>query len=203
MDCCQCDKKIEEKKKKGFLTGVFYGILPHTFCILFIVFTVLGATTLTAILKPIMLKSYFFYLLIALSFILATISAIVYLKRMGKLSFPGIKKKWKYLSILYGTTIFINLFLFLVIFPLAANLNQKPSIKDSSSLFLTLEVKIPCSGHAPLITDELKKISGVESVYFKLPNLFDVIYDPAKTTKEQILSLDVFNEYRAVIISEK
>lgn len=196
--------------------GILYGILPHTFCILFIIFTVLGATTLSAFLRPLLLKSYFFYLLVVLSFVLATISAIVYLKRMGELSFFGIKKKWKYLSILYGTTISINLILFMVIFPLLANFDQRPNLGASNSSlpseelqptksqsFIALEVKIPCSGHAPLITGELQKISGIESVNFRFPNLFDVVYDSEKTTKEQILSLDVFNEYKAAVVSEK
>ncbi len=94
MNCCE--KPKETKKEKGVLKGILYGLAPHTFCIAFIVFTVLGATTATALLKPLLLNPYFFYILIGLSFIFATISAIFYLKRNGILSFPGIKKKWRY-----------------------------------------------------------------------------------------------------------
>ena len=106
MDCCT--NKTEERKG-GFLKGLGYGLMPHIFCIAFVVFTVLGSTVATTLLRPLMLNSYFFYLLIALSFAFATISAIIYLKRDGTLSFMGMKRKWKYLTILYGTTVSVNL----------------------------------------------------------------------------------------------
>jgi len=121
------------------------------------------------------------------------------------LSFQGIKRKWKYLSILYGTTIFVNLLFFVVIFPYLTNLNRvKPAkVKEIASLSsIILKVNIPCSGHAPLITQELKKIEGVLDVKFTIPNLFDVKYDPSKTSKEKLLSLEVFNTYKAMVINE-
>jgi len=120
--------------------------------------------------------------------------------------------------ILYGTTIGINLLLFTVVFPITANLNSGTGFKAASTVtigaaeqlfptgpnaLITLRVEIPCSGHAPLITGELKKISGVENIKFRLPNLFDIGYDSQKTTKEEILSLEVFNTYKATLIGEK
>jgi len=215
MNCCNNIKK-EDRKERGFLAGILYGLAPHTFCILFIVFTVLGVTTATTLLKPLLLNPYFFYLLIALSLIFATISAVIYLKKNGILSFQGIKRKWKYLSILYGTTISINLILFMVIFPITTNLNsglpltaaisssfsERVQEKNSQS-YLTLEVEIPCPGHAPLITGELKAIAGVENVNFRFPNKFDVNYNPTETSKEAILSLSVFNTYKATVVDEK
>ena len=195
-----------ERAPKGFLKGILCGLAPHTFCIAFIIFTVLGVTTATALLKPLLLNPYFFYILIGLSFIFATISAIFYLKRNGILSSPGIKKKWRYLSILYGATIFVNLLFFMVIFPKVANLNFNPT-RQSAALIektllssLTLKVDIPCPGHAPLITTELKKIDGVEKVKFSFPNLFDVKYNFLKTSKGEILSLKVFDSYKATVI---
>ncbi|MDP1538976.1 MAG: hypothetical protein Q8M00_03025, partial [bacterium] len=145
-------------------------------------------------------------------FVFATISAVIYLKKNTILSFLGIKRKWKYLLTLYGTTIGINLLLFMVVFPIAANFNSgagfRTAIIDTfgsnrefqlseSGDLLTLQVAIPCPGHAPLIIGELKKISGVESVRFRFPNLFDVSYNPQKTTQKEILSLEVFNTYKA------
>jgi copper chaperone CopZ len=182
-----------------------YGLIHHTFCIAFIIFTALGATTATAFLKPFLLNRYLFYILIVLSIFFATISAIIYLKKNGILSFRGIKRKWKYLSILYGTTIFVNLLFFMVIFPYLANLNrvQPSAIIEATPLSsITLKVDIPCPGHASLISNELKKIEGVEDVKFSIPNLFDVKYDPLKTSKEKLLSLEVFNTYKAVVIKE-
>jgi hypothetical protein len=212
------------------LAGILYGLAPHTFCILFIVFTVLGATTLTSLLKPLLLNRYFFYLLIALSLIFATISAIIYLKKQGFITFgktegglemsclsSGIKRKWKYLSILYGTTIFVNLIFFMLIFPVLATLDAEGELSlaaitsvfldreaevESSLPSITLMVDIPCPGHAPLISGELKTIQGVENVRYRFPNRFIVNYNPAETSKEQILALDVFNTYRATVIDE-
>ena len=198
--CCQ-----RETKKKGLFIGLLYGIVPHTFCIVFIILTILEATTATALLKPFLLNRYFFYILIGLSIFFATISAIIYLKKNAILSFQGIKRKWKYLSILYGTTIFVNLLFFMVIFPYLANLNRvQPSalIGATHLSSITLKVEIPCPGHAPLIIDELKKIEGVEDVKFSFPNLFDVKYNPSKTSKEKLLSLEIFNTYKAVVIKE-
>jgi len=211
-----CSKSDSKGEKRGILKGILYGLAPHTFCILFIIFTVLGATTATTLLKPLLLNRYFFYILIGLSIVFATISALIYLKKNVILSFLGIKRKWKYLSILYGTTIFVNLIFFMVIFPITANLNSGLSLtaaisssfgeraqgKNSQS-YLTLEVEIPCPGHASLITGELKTIAGVENVNFRFPNKFDVNYNPAKTSKEEILSLSVFNTYKATVIDEK
>jgi copper chaperone CopZ len=156
-------------------------------------------------LKPFLLNRYFFYILIGLSIFFATISAIIYLKKNAILSFQGIKRKWKYLSILYGTTIFVNLLFFMVIFPYLANLNrvQTPTFIGATPLSsITLKVEIPCPGHAPLVIDELKKIEGVEDVKFSFPNLFNVKYDPSKTSKEKLLSLEIFNTYKAVVIKE-
>ena len=99
------------------------------------------------------------------------------------MSFQGAKRKWKYLLILYGTTIFVNLLFFMVIFPYLANLNRVQSsafIEAIPLSSITLKVNIPCPGHAPLIITELKKINGVEDVKFSFPNFFDVKYNPLK-----------------------
>jgi copper chaperone CopZ len=195
-DCC---KKTNRKKSEGLLSGLLYGLLPHTVCIAFVVFTILGVTAAASIFKPLLMNRYFFYGLILLSLIFATISASIYLKRLDLLSIKGIKKKWKYLSVLYGTSIAVNLLLFMVIFPITVNLSSAANdgliSKDSAEI--NLKVDIPCPGHAPLITDELKKINGVVSVKFSFPDYFNVTYDSKKTNEKEILSLDVFKTYKA------
>ena len=208
-----CTPRDASRKTKGVWSGVLYGVLPHTFCNLFIVFTILGMATATAVLKPLLLNAYFFYLLIAFSLIFATISAAIYLRHNKALSIRGIKDRWKYLSTLYGVTIFINLILFMVIFPITANFDPEvpfttavltafgrgtPSLSEPG--FLALRVDIPCPGHALLITREIRTINGVEAVRFKFPNIFDVDYNPEKTSKMQVLSLDVFNTFKATAI---
>jgi ABC-type antimicrobial peptide transport system permease subunit len=205
MDCCNKKNIKEENNKKGILRGVLYGLAPHTFCIAFILFSIIGVTTATTLLKPLLLNRYFFYILIVISFIFATVSAIIYLKRNESLSAKGIKNRWKYLSILYGTTILVNLLFFMVIFPVVANLNLSPASATANDQniqlrSLTLEVDIPCSGHAPLITGELKKISGVEEIKFRFPNLFDIKYNPSETQEDKIISLEVFKTYKAKIV---
>jgi len=206
--CCESNEKAGSKNIKS---GIIYGIVPHIGCIAFIVFSVLGVTAATSLFKPLLLNPYFFYILILLSLVFATISTFFYLKRNGaiiynktgemEISTQGVKSRWKYLSTLYGTTILTNLLLFMVIFPIAANLNSGPSIAAATvnQESMRLQVDIPCSGHAPLITDELKRI-GVNNVKFNFPNLFDVSYDPSKTSKQQILSLDVFKTYKATVV---
>jgi len=220
----------KNKKKEGLFMGILYGLIPHIGCIAFIVFSVLGVTAATTLFKPMLLNPYFFHILIGISFFFATLSAIFYFKKQGFLVFgktengfemnllPSVfKRKWKYLLTLYGTTIGINLLLFMLIFPIAANFNSGSTftaalssafggggeleLSESSSL-LILKVEIPCPGHAPLIIGELKGISGVEAVKFQFPNLFDVGYNPEQTSKEEIVSLDVFNTYKATVVNE-
>ena len=201
-DCC--DVKIKEK---GLSKGILYGLIPHVGCLLFLVFTVLGVTALSALFKPLLLNRYFFYLLIVFSFILATISAMIYLNKNGFLSVSGVKKKWKYLFTLYGTTIAVNSLLFSVIFPYAANLNfNSPAgsativISQGAVKKLILEVDIPCSGHAPLVIDELRKIPGIEDIKFRPPNIFDVHFNPLIISEEEIISLEIFKSFKPKVL---
>lgn len=195
-DCCASKKD----RKKGFVNGVIYGLVPHTFCILFIIGSILGVALFTSAFKPFLANKNFFYILIALSFSFATLSAALYLKKNNCLCTSGAKKRWKYLSILYSTTIAVNLLFFFVIFPAVANIGtvsgraiSNDSLSDLSSL--TLKVDIPCSGHAPLIISELEKLDGVKDV--KYDGNFIVSYDSSNVTKQDILNLEIFKEYKA------
>lgn len=195
MDCCKINNK---NKDKGILKGILYGLVPHTFCILFVVFSIIGAVSLTAVFKKFLLIPYFFHFLIFLSFIMATISAIVYLKRNDCLCGQGIKRKWKYLTILYGITIFVNMFMFSYVFPVLANINSKNLVfEDTTNLSIT--VQIPCSGHAPLIIDELKKDPGIKNIVFSMPNKFKIDYDPKQTNPQKISSMEIFKTYTCTI----
>lgn len=194
---CAC-----EKRKSGIGKGILYGLIPHTFCILFIVFSVLSITTLSSILKPFLSGKYSFLILIILSLVLATLSAIIYLRKSRILSWQGIKNKWKYLLSLYGSVILVNLAMIYLVFPALANTSFKNSsleasvvAQDNSSI--TLKVNIPCSGHAYLIIDELKKVNGIKDIKFRLPNFFDVYFDSKIINEEQVLSLQIFKEFPA------
>jgi len=215
--CCSAKPK---KEPKNIWQGVAYGLIPHVGCIAFIIGSILGVTVLTSLFKPLLMNKNFFYILILLSLLLATISAVLYLRKNGFLSGEGIRKKWKYLATMYGTTIAVNLVLFMLIFPLLANVSVASSLPTASSppggaagsasattsanlADLKLKIDIPCSGHAPLISGELKKISGVQSVKFSLPNNFDVAYDSTLTSKQAILSADIFKGFKATVVSEQ
>ena len=209
LSCCSDSKKVNSKS--GFLQGLVYGIIPHIGCIAFIIGSVLGVTVLMQFFKPLLMNRYFFYILILVSLAFATISAALYLRKNALLSLAGIKRKWKYLLTMYGSTIGINLLLFMVIFPLLANVSvSAPAtggvVKEldlqSDLSKIRLKVDIPCPGHAPLISQELKSIDGVADIKFSFPNIFDVRYDASKTSKQQILSLEIFNTYKATVIEE-
>jgi copper chaperone CopZ len=198
----------DKPKKSTIKQGIIYGLIPHIGCIAFIVGSVLGVTVLTQFFRPLLLNPYFFDILIALSLGFATLSSILYLRRNGLLTTVGAKRKWKYLSTMYGSTVGINLLLFLVIFPLLANVSLASPTGNfiagvnSSLSTLKLQVDIPCSGHATLISGDLKTVNGVLGIQFSLPNVFEVTYDSSKTSKQQILALDVFKTYKATALSE-
>ncbi|MBU1112171.1 MAG: hypothetical protein ABIG93_02660 [archaeon] len=205
--CCSGNK--EKKKSNSFWQGLMYGLIPHTGCILFIIGSILGVTVLTNFFKPMLMNRYFFHALVGVSLGFATLSSVLYLRKHKFLSWAGVKKKWKYLSVMYGSTIGINLFLFMLIFPLLANVSAASptgafaagsDFDDLSSI--SLKVNIPCPGHAPLISEELKTIAGVSSIQFSFPNNFDVTYDPTQTSKEEILALEVFETYSAEVTDE-
>lgn len=198
--CCPSGSK----KGQGFWQGLFYGLLPHSFCFGFIVFSIIGVTVASTFFRKVLLLTWFFPALVGLSLVFASISAVIYLKRNESLSKAGILKKWRYLAVLYATTVGINLLLFLVIFPLVTNLNlgqPKPAVLSQESKLSTtiLKVAIPCPGHAPLIIEELEKVEGVVGVTFSFPNLFEVSFEPTKITPQKILNLEIFKTFKASI----
>jgi hypothetical protein len=187
---------------------MIYGLVPHTFCILFIVFSIVGATAATSVLKGLFYLPYFIEIIIGLALVFATISALFYLKKNGLLSWPGIKFKWKYLLTMYTTTIAINILFFWVIFPAVANLdfssvqasgNAPQVVTSQNAAFVTLEVAIPCPGHAPLIIGELRKVEGVTTARYQGPNFFQVTYDSTRVTVSQILGQPVFQSFKATV----
>ena len=194
------------KKSGGLGQGIMYGLIPHIGCITFIVGSVLGVTVLTQFFTPLLMNPYFFHILIAISIGFATLSSIIYLRKNRLLSFIGMKRKWKYLTTMYGSTIGINLVLFMLVFPLLANVSLAVptglAIAEDNVAYLRMSVDIPCPGHAPLITQELKTIDGIGEVQFSFPNIFNVEYDTTKTSKQEMLSLDVFKTYKASVVSE-
>ncbi len=206
MDCCKPQNKSYENKennkerKKTLMQGLIYGTIPHIGCIMFIIGSILGVTMLMQFFKPLLMNRYFFHFLILISLMFATLSSWLYLRKNGLMSFAGMKKKWKYLSIMYGSTIGINLILFMLIFPMLANVSiASPTgsvVADIGELSsVKLKVDIPCPGHAPLISEELKTINGIRSIEFSFPNNFDVEYDSSVASLSDIKSLDVFQTY--------
>ena len=199
-NCCDKQKNNAEAGRE-IRTGILYSLIPHTFCIALVVFSILGAVGLISFIKKALVIPYFFSFLIIFSVVLASISALFYLKKTRDLSFSGIKRKWKYLTILYSTMLAVNLLMFFVIFPATANMGSK-NIKNAQSYSeaLSLNVEIPCSGHAPLITYELKQDEGVGKITFKNPGIFNVRYNPNLTSPEKIKSLQIFKTFEIINI---
>jgi copper chaperone CopZ len=210
--CCSGNAKVKRKESSGLLSGIGYALMPHIGCIAFIAGSILGVTLLTELFRPLLMNRWFFHILIAISIGFATLSSALYLRKHGMLSASGARQKWQYLSTMYGSTIGINLILFLLVFPMLANVSAAQvtgaavagaqGAAPAGDSVLQMSVDIPCPGHAPLITGELKTLAGVQSVVFSFPNVFDVTYDSTKVTKAQMLALDVFREYPATVLSE-
>ncbi len=202
-----CCKKATGEKPNGLFKGILYGLIPHTCCIAFILASVLGLTFAASLFRPLLEKSYFFYSMIALSLIFVTISAVFYLRKNGGIK--TVKHHKGYLTILYGTTIAISALLYFVIFPWVAVSTvstgiTNAEIANASSLnTIILNVAIPCPGHAFLITTDLKNLVGVLKVEYSPMKTFKIYYDKSKITKQKILDLDIFKEYKATIISEE
>jgi len=197
----ECCTKKPTKKSSGFIQGLIYGSIPHAGCIAFILFSVLGVTFAASVFRPLLAKAYFFYAMILISLIFACISAFFYLRKQGGIK--NAKHHKGYLGILFGTTIGISLIMYFFVFPLVAGVSASSGNvvqSTNSSEIIKLKVNIPCEGHAPLITDELKKINGVNNIKFSSPNIFEVSYDSLKASKNQILGLDIFKEYKATEI---
>ena len=200
-DCC---KPKKEYKGNNPLMGIAYGIIPHIGCIMFIIGAVLGATILMQFFRPFLMNRYIFHYLILISIGFATFSSFLYLRKNKCLSFNGIKNKKGYLTIMYGSTIGINLVLFLLVFPMLANVTGRVSASEIEDLsMLKISVDIPCPGHAPLISNEVKTINGVAGSKYSFPNDFEVYYDSSLTNKNEILSLEVFDEYPAEVLREE
>ncbi|MBU7023039.1 MAG: cation transporter [Theionarchaea archaeon] len=194
--------------RNGLTQGILYGLLPHTGCIAFIAASVIGATAAMNLFRPLLMNPYFFHFLVVLSLGFATGSSTIYLKRNELLSFSGMRRKWKYLSVMYSSTVGVNILFFMLLFPLLANASAT-SVRgiglesDTSALsFVRLSVDIPCPGHAPLISEELRSLPGVVAIQFGFPHYFDVRYDASRTTLGELLSLEVFRVYEATVVDQ-
>lgn len=193
--CCTA----KENKSRGMISGILFGLIPHSFCVAFILFSIVGAVSATAFLKKFMLIPNLFWLLVITSVILATIAVALNLKRNNCLCKSGVKSRWKYVVTTYTATALVNLFMFFIVFPALANINLQKSPEKNNLAELSLNVDIPCSGHASLIVDEIKKNCDVDSIAFSAPEKFDIKYNPKETTPEKIVSLEIFKTYPATI----
>ncbi len=194
------DKKLPEccrpKHGKAVRAGILSGLIPHTGCILILLFAIFGVTFANAFFKKFLFNSYYIYAVFGVSILIATIAGFFYIRRFSD---RRLKSHWKYLIILYGSVIIINLLMIYVIFPAIANTNSGNLKGD----LLNLEFNIPCSGHVPLVISELQKVDGVKGVKFISGKTFEVYYDANKITEEKILQQDVCREFNAKEINKE
>jgi len=197
QNCCL--EKDTTNTKKGIISGILYGLIPHSFCLAFALFSVVGAITASVFLKKILLIPNIFSYLILISLILASISVFFYLRKTKCLCKKGIKSNWKYISIIYSTTIIINLVFFYGVIPALANINTEKISYNQQFQEISLKVGIPCTGHSFLIIDEVKKLKGIIDVNFITPDIFQIKYDPENTNPKEIESLEIFKMFKATI----
>jgi hypothetical protein len=196
-ECC----RQNTGKNNGFWQGVFFGLIPHSFCLAFLLFSILGVTVMSAFFQKFLLIPHFFEFLLGFSILAACFSSIYYLKRLNLLSITGIKQKKQYLIILFVTTIGINFLFLKVIFPQLANIQIRSAQSQTSTQanMVVISTQIPCSGHAPLISGELLKINGVTKVFYNKQGNFEVSFNSSITNPEQILNASIFQTYPAKI----
>ena len=77
------------------------------------------------------------------------------------------------------------------------NIAGKATVNNADLEKITLKVSIPCEGHVYFIKSELGKIRGIGEVDYLGQFSFDIHYDSAKISKQDILNLDLFKEYLA------
>ncbi len=195
----KCCVETKSNKGNGLLSGILYGLLPHSFCLAFAFFSVIGAITATAFLKNVLLIPNIFLYLVIISLILATVSIYFYLQKTDCLCKSGIKSKWKYISTIYTSTIIINLVFFYGVIPMLANINSKTQLSQKGLSEVSLKVNIPCTGHSFLIIQELRKCAGVDDVTFNVPNVFDVTYNKNNTSPQKIAAAEIFKTYPVTI----
>ncbi len=185
---------MKKEVKNSLISSVLSVIIPHLGCIAFIVLTLLGISTGAVFFHQFLANRFAFPLLIILSFVLAGISSFFYLKKNCCVN------KTKYVGILFASVLVFNGILFYGIFPWVANIkgqSSNPTLAHLSNL--KLKVDIPCAGHASLITHYLKD-AGAEEIIYKQPNTFSVKYDSDLVLKDNLLNLDIFDEYQATEI---
>jgi len=117
---------------KGLRTGLLFGLIPHSFCIAFLLLSIAGATSATALLGQFLSVPYLSLLLVILSLLLATFSAYIYLKKTGGCSLALVKSKWKYLLTLYASIVVINV---IVVFILLPTLSKAQAKTDDVPIF--------------------------------------------------------------------
>ena len=195
FDCCSVKNC---HRNSGFWRGLVVGLIPHSFCLTFIVFSVIGATGASVLAKKFLLIPHFFTFLVIGSLVFALISAALYLKKCGCFSLVGLKIRWRYLSLLFATTLTVNFLMTMVVFPGIAKIQPAFAQTIASAVETEIVVDIPCPGHSLLIIYELKKDLGVKKVEFTEPNIFIVFFNQAQTSVAEIRSLDIFQSFKII-----
>jgi hypothetical protein len=74
-DCCE-----NKNEGNGIKEGIIYAIAPHTFCILFIVFSLFGSIIGMSFIKGFLMNKNSFLIIFIASIFFAILSAFLYLK---------------------------------------------------------------------------------------------------------------------------
>lgn len=74
---------------------------------------------------------------------------------------------------------------------------RKARVSEAASV--RLKVAIPTYDHADMIAGDLKNADGVWDVYWSPPDIFDIRYDAAVTSVDNILARGIFRKYNATV----
>ena len=139
--CCASETN---RKNEGVLSGILFGLLPHSFCIAFALFSIIGAVTISGFMKKFLLIPNLFFLLVVVSIFLATLSSAIYLERSQCFCSSGLKRQWE----IYNPSILSQSWPTCLCFGDLPGSGpaciQKPQPFRGASASTTLQVKIPC-----------------------------------------------------------
>lgn len=182
--------------RSGVIRGLAFGLIPHLFCILFIIFSIIGATIATTFTQKILLMPNLFPALVIISIVFATIASIFHL-RIGECKCDEeVKGRKRFVLAMFVATLIANVTMMYVIFPAIAKTRNNNITIESSLSVITVKVAIPCTGHAPLIINEIGTLPGIVRVDFDSPDIFQITYDPQTANIDQIVALNVFETFQ-------
>lgn len=200
----------DKSVKKGILSGSGSGILAILCCIGPLVIILFGLGTISFAVSVSQYRPYF----IALGIFFLFLAILLHLRKKNNLNVNGLKREKHFIIsavLSMGIVYFAVLYAVVpaIVPAIYGNVSvRNPNPVDTNSNLHKVALKIDgmtCSNCADIIEGGLQGLDGVvEAKVSYSEGVGEVIYDPGKITKEQIVESDVFTtNYIAEIISDE